>query len=97
MPWVFEPNSDELEALNEAEQELNAFLDTQNVPDRAQRGFGTDRFAATPSAHSALEIAWADLIRNIGPRSRPDEVRVIGSIRRRNPFDDHKFTLWVRD
>jgi len=48
MPWVFEANADEQAALDEAEGDLNGFLDagTVTVPDRDRRGFGADRFAA---------------------------------------------------
>jgi hypothetical protein len=99
MPWVFEPNTDEQAALDEAEQELNTFLDfgTVPVPDRGRRGFGADRFAAKPSASSALEIAWTDLVRRVGPPSLPVTVQVLGTVERENPFTDHKFTLWVPD
>jgi hypothetical protein len=97
MPWVFEANADEQAALDEAEGDLNGFLDagTVTVPDRDRRGFGADRFAAKPSASSALEIAWTDLVRRVGAPALPATVQVIGTVQRENPFTDHKFTLWI--
>ena len=96
MPWIFEPNADEQAALDEAEQELDAFLGSATViPDRDRRGFGADRFFAKPDAKEALELAWSDLVRKGDPPSLPVTLLVAGTVRRENPFTDHKFTLWV--
>ena len=94
MPWIFEPNADEQAALDEAEEELNEFLDFASViPDRDRRGFGADRFFAKPDAKEALEIAWSDLVKKGGAPSLPVTLLVVGTVRRENPFTDHKFTL----
>jgi hypothetical protein len=95
MPWVFEPSADEQAALDEAEEELNAFLASRTIPERGLRGFGADRVAARPDANSALAIAWSDLVRNVGAPSLPVTVEVMGTIQRENPFSDHKFMLWL--
>jgi hypothetical protein len=96
MPWIFEPNADEQAALDEAEEELNEFLDFASViPDRDRRGFGADRFTAKPDANVALDLAWSDLVRKGDPPSLPVTLGVVGTVRRENPFTDHKFTLWV--
>ena len=94
MPWIFEPNADEQAALDEAEQELDAFLDAAMVnQDRDRRGFGADRFFAKPDAKEALEIAWSDLVKKGRAPSLPVTLLVVGTVRRENPFTDHKFTL----
>ena len=95
MPWIFEPNADEQAALDEAEEELDAFFrdSAMVIPDRDRRGFGADRFFAKPDAKEALEIAWSDLVKKGRAPSLPATLVVVGTVRRENPFTDHKFTL----
>lgn len=95
MPWVFEPNADEQEALDNAEAELDEFLASKAIPGRERRGFGADLVSGQPDANAALKIAWSDLVRRTGPPSLPVTLQVTGSVRRENPFTDHKFMLWV--
>ena len=94
MPWVFVPSEEEQATLDVAQEELIEFLDFGRIPDQDRRGFGSDRVVEKPDANKALEIAWSDLLRKIDPPSLPVTLQVVGSVRRENPFTDHKFSLW---